>query len=128
MRSLDLSAAYIKDTIKKVRTLTADSANKKADQLSPRSDYDPRAPVEAREEGLEGQRYRWSLWSLRNKQTKPQEGGVNGSSNGKSSNDAISFGKFPSFRRKNASDTAAGELVTQWSQEVCLEFPKREIL
>ncbi|VDL28775.1 unnamed protein product [Hymenolepis diminuta] len=126
MRSFDLSTAHIKEALQKARSLVAESDNKRTGQLSPPSAYDPRAPVETAQDSSESSRSKWSLRSLRVKQ-------VNGSSNRNNSSEMSNTSKFTSFRRKNAlpgsnaSNTTNG-ITPPWSHDVCLEFPKREML
>ncbi|KAM3184154.1 hypothetical protein ACTXT7_008945 [Hymenolepis weldensis] len=126
MRSLDLSTAHIKEALQKARTLVAESDNKRTGQLSPPSVYDPRAPVETARDSSESLRSKWSLRSLRVKQ-------VNGSRNRNNNSEMSNINKFISFRRKNASpgsnaSNATNGITPPWSQDVCLEFPKREML
>lgn len=118
MRSFDLSTTQIKEALKKARTLVAESDNRRTGQSSPPSAYDPRAPLENIQDSSGNLRSKWSLRNLRVKQ-------LNGSSSRKGSSEV----RNPSKKAPSHSDAndAITNLITPWSQDVCLEFPKREM-
>lgn len=116
MRSLGLSTAEIKDAIKKAKdTIT-----------SPTDEPDSNKPSE-----VKGARTRWGLLGIRSRRIKQQNinnGTVSSNDKGDNQrvNGASTSSKFASFRRKSAGTN--GLDLTAWSQEVCLDYPKREML
>nr|CDS24205.1 TBC1 domain family 2 [Echinococcus granulosus] len=120
MRSLDLSTAVIKNALEKARSSV--KSNCATDSTVPCSDCDSETPSEARQEQSEGHGTKRGLLGIRSRRIKPQN---NNNTNNHDMTSATIASKFSAFRRKPPVP-AATSAFGAWSQEVSLDYPKRE--